>query len=75
MSVFRELSPTQKKSLEFLKRELSDGSKKEVRQLQIKAQSLRIPPRSLTFSRKMLGIKVTRDGQIGGYFWRLPNKK
>ena len=71
MSLFRELSLTQKRSLEFLKTELSDGAK-EVVELQRKARAARIPLRSLTASRKLLQIEVSRAGQTGAFFWHLP---
>ena len=71
MSVFRELSVTQKRSLAFLKSELSNGAK-EVVELQRKARAARIPIRSLTSSRKLLRIKVSRVGQNGSFVWELP---
>jgi hypothetical protein len=59
--------------LEFLKSELSDGQSKPVVELQHKARANRIPVRSLTASRKLLGVKVTREGgQTGNFFWSLP---
>ncbi len=69
--VYQELSPTQRKSLEFLKSELSDGSPREVVELQMKARSEGIPTRSLTASRKMLRVAVFRDGQCGKFFWQM----
>jgi hypothetical protein len=73
--VYQELSPTQKKSLAFLKSELSDGSPREVVELQRKARAARVPIRSLTFCRKLLRIKVSRVGQNGGIVWELPKEK
>jgi len=70
MSLFRELSATQKRSLEFLKTELSSGAK-EIVELQIKARQARIPLRSLTASRKMLNVRVSRVGQTGSFIWEL----
>ncbi len=70
--VMRTISPTQRKSLEFLRRELADGAKPVI-ELQHKARANRIPVRSLTKSRKLLGVKVTREGgQTGNFFWSLP---
>ncbi len=69
--VYQELSPTQKKSLAFLKSELSDGSPREVVELQRKARAVGIPTRSLTFSRKMLKVAVFRDGQCGKFVWQM----
>jgi hypothetical protein len=48
--VMRTISPTQRKSLEFVRRELSDGEPKEVVELQMKARAEGIPP-----PRKILG--------------------
>lgn len=73
MSVFRELSPTQKRSMEFLKSELASGAKVSVVELQQKARAARIPLRSLTASRKMLNVRVSRDGQTGSFIWELQN--
>ncbi len=69
--VMRVISPTQRKSLDFVKKELADGQPKEVVQLQMKARAEGIPTRSLTFSRKMLRIAVFREGQCGKYFWQM----
>jgi hypothetical protein len=73
--IFRELSITQKKSLAFLKNEMSDGLPREVVELQRKAQSKGVPIRSLTFSRKLLKIEVFRKIERGNCFWRLPKEK
>jgi hypothetical protein len=70
--VMRVISPTQRKSLDFLKKELADGAKPVI-ELQHKARAEGIPTRSLTASRKLLGVKVTREGgQTGNFFWSLP---
>jgi hypothetical protein len=69
--VFKELSETQRRSLAFLKSELSDGQPKEIVELQRKARAEGIPTRSLTFSRKMLKVAVFRDGQCGKYCWQM----
>jgi hypothetical protein len=69
--VMRTISPTQRKSLEFVKKELSDGQPKEVVALQMKARAEGIPTRSLTTSRKMLRVAVFRDGQCGKFYWRM----
>jgi hypothetical protein len=69
--VMRTISPTQRKSLEFLKSELSDGLKVSIVELQQKARAARIPLRSLTASRKLLNIEVTRNGQCGEFYWSL----
>ncbi len=69
--VMRTISPTQRKSLEFVKKELSDGQPKEVVELQRRARAEGIPTRSLTFSRKMLPIVVFREGQCGAFYWRM----
>jgi hypothetical protein len=69
--VMRVISPTQRKSLEFLKKELSDGLPKEIVELQRKARAEGIPTRSLTFSRKMLGVAVFKDGECGKYCWQM----
>ncbi len=70
----RVISPTQRKSLEFIKRELKDGEPKEVIQLQMKARAEGIPTRSLTASRKMLRVAVFRDGQCGKFYWKLADE-
>ncbi len=75
MAVFREITPTQRKSLAFLKSELSDGLPREVVELQRKAQSKGVPVRSLTFSRKLLKIEVSRNGERGAVVWSLPKEK
>jgi hypothetical protein len=72
--VMRTISPTQRKSLEFIKRELADGEPKEVVELQRKARAEGIPTRSLTFSRKMLKVAVFREGQCGRFFWKLADE-
>jgi hypothetical protein len=69
--VMRTISPTQRKSLEFVKRELADGQPREVVELQRKARAEGIPTRSLTFSRKLLPIVVFRESQCGKFFWRM----
>lgn len=69
--VMRTISPTQRKSLEFVKKELADGQPKEVIQLQMKARAEGIPTRSLTASRKMLRVAVFRDGQCGRFYWQM----
>jgi hypothetical protein len=69
--VYQELTPTQRKSLAFVKRELADGEPKEIVELQRKARAEGIPTRSLTFSRKMLKVAVFREGQCGRFFWKL----
>jgi hypothetical protein len=69
--VMRVISPTQKRSLEFLKTELADGAKVPVAELQQKARAARIPIRSLTASRKMLNVRVSRVGQTGSFIWEL----
>ncbi len=69
--VYQELSPTQRKSLAFLKSELSDGLPREVVELQRKARAKGIPTRSLTASRKMLRIAVFRESQCGAFFWKM----
>ncbi len=69
--VMRVISPMQRRSLEFVKRELSDGQPHEIVELQRKARAAGIPTRSLTFSRKMLKIAVFKDGECGRHFWRL----
>ncbi|MGI8642289.1 MAG: hypothetical protein ACR2MG_20350 [Pyrinomonadaceae bacterium] len=69
--VFKELSAGQRKSLEFLRRELKDGAV-EVIQLHRRAREARVPIRSLTSSRKLLRIKVSRVGQNGSFVWELP---
>ncbi len=74
MGVYRELSPAQKKSLAFLKSELSDGAR-EVRALQTLARTQGIYPQTLTASRKMLKIEVSRNGERGAYVWSLPKEK
>jgi len=71
--VMRTISPTQRKSLEFVKRELADGEPKEIVELQRKARAEGIPTRSLTFSRKMLKVAVFREGQCGRFFWKMPD--
>ncbi len=71
--VMRVISPTQRKSLEFLKSELADGEPKEVVQLQMRARAKGIPTRSLAFSRKMLKVAVFREGQCGRFFWKMPD--
>ncbi len=73
--VMRTISPTQRKSLEFVRRELSDGQPKEVIQLQQKARAEGIPVRSLTTSRKMLRIAVFRESQCGRFFWKMADKE
>jgi hypothetical protein len=75
VAIFRELTPTQRKSLAFLKSEMSDGLPREVVELQRKAQSKGVPIRSLTFSRKLLKIEVFRNGERGKCFWKLPKEK
>jgi hypothetical protein len=72
--VYQELSPTQKKSLAFLKSELSDGSPREVVELQRKARSKGIPTRSLTASRKMLQVAVFRESQRGKFYWQMQDE-
>jgi hypothetical protein len=69
--VMRVISPTQRKSLEFVKRELADGQPKEIVELQRKARAEGIPTRSLTFSRRMLKIAVFKDGECGKYCWQM----
>ncbi len=69
--LMRTISPTQRKSLEFVRRELSDGQPREVIELQQKARAEGIPTRSLTASRKMLRIAVFREGQCGRFFWQM----
>ena len=71
MSVFQELSPMQKKSLAFVKKELADGEPREVVALQMKARAEGIPTRSLAFSRKMLKVAVFREGQCGRFVWQM----
>jgi hypothetical protein len=71
--VMRTISPTQRKSLEFLKKQLSDGQSREVIQLQQKARAEGISVRSLTTSRKMLRVAVFREGQCGRFFWKMAN--
>ncbi len=73
--VYQELSPTQRKSLAFLKSELSDGSPREVVELQRKARAKGIPTRSLTASRKMLRIAVFRESQCGAFFWKMVDEE
>ncbi len=73
--VYQELSLTQRKSLAFLKSELSDGSPREVVELQRKARSKGIPTRSLTFSRKMLKVAVFRESQCGRFFWKMSDEE
>ncbi len=72
--IMRVISPTQRKSLEFLKSELSDGLPKEVVKLQLRARAEGIPTRSLTASRKMLKVAVFRDGQCGGFYWQMQDE-
>ncbi len=69
--IMRVISATQRKSLEFVKKELADGLPKEVIQLQMKARAEGIPTRSLTASRKMLRVAVFREGQCGKFFWQM----
>jgi hypothetical protein len=68
--VMRVISPTQRKSLEFLKSELADGAK-EVVELQRKAKASGVPVRSLTVSRKMLRVAVFRESQCGKFYWKM----
>jgi hypothetical protein len=70
MTVFREMSPTLRRNLQFLKRELSSGSKVAVRQIHQTARTNRIPPRSLTEARKFLRVVVTQTDGIR--FWQMP---
>ncbi len=72
--VMRTISPTQRKSLEFVKKELADGQPKEVIQLQMKARAEGIPTRSLTFSRKMLKVAVFRESQCGKFYWQMSDE-
>ncbi len=72
--VMRTISPTQRKSLEFVKRELADGQPKEVVALQMKARAEGVPTRSLTTSRKMLRVAVFRDGQCGKFYWQMSDE-
>jgi NhaP-type Na+/H+ and K+/H+ antiporter len=72
--VMRTISPAQRKSLEFIKKELADGQPKEVVALQMKARAEGIPTRSLTASRKMLRVAVFRDGQCGKFYWKLADE-
>ncbi len=74
-NLYKKLSPTQRKSLDFLQNELRDGAKVSVIELQQKARAARIPLRSLTASRKLLQIEVSRDGQCGAFLWELPKEK
>ncbi len=71
MSVFREISDSQRKAMRFLQIQLADGAK-EVRELQTLARTQGIYPRTLTASRKMLKIEVSRNGQTGEFYWQLP---
>jgi hypothetical protein len=73
--VMRTISPMQRKSLEFVRRELSDGQPREVIQLQQKARAEGIPVRSLTTSRKMLRIAVFRESQCGRFFWKMVDEE
>jgi hypothetical protein len=73
MSVFREISEPQKKAVKFLQAELSDGARKEVRELQTKARTNGIYPRTLTSARKLLKVAVFRDGQCGRFLWEMPD--
>jgi hypothetical protein len=74
VAIFRELTLMQRKSLEWLRCELSDGVK-EVTALHRAAGAARIPIRSLTFSRKLLKIEVSRNGERGAVVWSLPKEK
>jgi hypothetical protein len=71
--VFRDLSDSQQKAIRFLKLQLADGAVREVRQIQLDARSQKIFPRTLTSARKLLGVKVTREGgQTAAFCWSLP---
>ncbi len=71
MSICREISDSQRKAMRFLQIQLADGAK-EVRALQTLARTQGIYPRTLTASRKLLNIKVSREGQTGEFYWSLP---
>jgi hypothetical protein len=73
MSVFREISEPQKKAIRFLQSELSDGARKEVRELQTKARTNGIYPRTLTSARKILRVAVFRESQCGRFVWKMPD--
>ncbi len=65
MAVFRELTPAMKKSMNFLRAELADGTPREAGELQRKARAKGIQLRNLAHSRKLLGIEVVSS-------WRMP---
>ncbi len=67
----RFLSETQKRSLNFVRDQLSEGAK-PFAELQMQARAARVPLRSLTASRKILNVVVSRNGQKGEFFWSLP---
>jgi hypothetical protein len=69
--VMRTISPTQRKSLEFVKRELQDGAEVPVIELQRRAKLEGIPTRSLTFSRKMLKVAVFKEAGCGRFVWKM----
>ncbi len=70
MSIFREVSESQRKAIRFLEVELCDGAK-EVHQLQTKARTNGIYPRTLTSARKKLRVAVFRESQCGRFFWKM----
>jgi hypothetical protein len=63
--VMRTISPAMKKSMNFLRSELADGTPREAGELQRKARAKGIQLRNLMHSRKLLGIEVTS-------VWRMP---
>ncbi len=69
--VMRTISPTQRKSLEFVKRELQDGAEVPVIELQRRAKLKGIPTRSLTFSRRMLKVAVFKEAGRGRFVWKM----
>lgn len=69
MSVFRMVSPSLRKAVDFLETELKEDAKSVI-ELQRNARSEGITVHTLSRARKHLRISVTRDSS-GKCFWNL----
>jgi hypothetical protein len=72
MSVFRELTLCQRKSLGFLMAQLSSGERIKFSELRRRAEAEQITYRSLAKSGKLLRVVVTEER--GKLFWELPTE-